>query len=602
MDNKLEEIKLALNFQKKGEINEAKKIFKKYLNSDDSNLQINFYYGTLEAITGNYESSLLYFDKAEKINDKNPDLYNNYGMSLKILGKLDDAILKINQAIELNPKFTNAYFNLAEIFIEKEDFENAILNLEKSIDFDRNFIKAYTLLAVAYHKIGDPKKSEIIFQNAYKINPKYLPLYLNFGNICLSLGKVAKAEECFIHVTNLDNKYFDAYNNLFDLYEKTNQNEKLHNILSKAEKIFTNNKIIKLFRGAYNYKIKEYFKSIEILENISFDKKDINRERLKCFILAKAYDHLDNVDKAFSYFKITNQINEINKNKIKNIDKYQPLKLIDDRCKYIDTFLTDKNIKKKIYSEDKTIFMIGFPRSGTTLLDSILRSHPQIEVLEEKPLVSNLLQIINKKTFNNFNNFKDLTDQDILSLREKYFFERNKLSNNKKFIIDKMPLNLMNIVELNKIFPEAKYIVSIRHPFDCVLSSYMQSFKMNNSMANFLNLNDSAKFYDLVMSLWEKGKQKINLDYIEIKYEDIIINFNHTISKLLKFLELPWSDSVNEFYLTAQNRNLISTPSYDQVNQPLYKKSLNRWKKYNKHIDEIKPILNSWAKKFNYEN
>lgn len=602
MDNKIEEIKLALNFQKKGEINEAKKIFKKYLNSDDSNLQINFYYGTLEAITGNYESSLLYFDKAEKINNKNPDLYNNYGMSLKILGKLDDAILKINQAIELNPKFTNAFFNLAEIFIEKEDFENAILNLEKSIDFDRNFIKAYTLLAVAYHKIGDSKKSEIIFQNAYKINPKYLPLYLNFGNICLSLGKIAKAEECFIHATNLDNKYFDAYNNLFDLYEKTNQNEKLHNILSKAEKIFTNNKIIKLFRGAYNYKIKEYFKSIEILENISFDKKDINRERLKYLILAKAHDHLDDVDKAFNYFKITNQINEINKNKIKNIDKYQPLKSIDDRCKYIDTFLTDKNIKKKIYSEDKTIFMIGFPRSGTTLLDTILRSHPQIEVLEEKPLVSNLLQIINKKTFNNFNNFKDFTDQDILSLREKYFFERNKLSNNKKFIIDKMPLNLMHIVELNKIFPEAKYIVSIRHPFDCVLSSYMQSFEMNNSMANFLNLIDSAKFYDLVMSLWEKGKQKINLDYIEIKYEEIIINFNHTISKLLEFLELPWSDTVNEFYLTAQNRSLISTPSYDQVNQPLYKKSLNRWKKYNKHIDEIKPILNSWAKKFNYEN
>ena len=165
-----------------------------------------------------------------------------------------------------------------------------------------------------------------------------------------------------------------------------------------------------------------------------------------------------------------------------------------------------------------------------------------------------------------------------------------------------MPLNIMNIVELNKIFPEAKFIVSIRHPFDCVLSSYMQSFELNNSMANFLSLNDAAKFYDLIMQFWENAKQKLNINYKEIKYEDIVLNFDVTIANLLNFLELPWNVSVKKFNETAKSREFISTPSYDQVNQPLYRKSIYRWLKYNKHISEIKPILNQWANKYNYEN
>jgi len=601
MDAIIKDLQKALNFQKQGNFSEAKNIFEKYLNQDSLDRQVNFYYGTLEAITGNFENSIKYFIEAEKINNKNPDLFNNFGLSLHQLGRSNEAYSKIAYAIKLNPNFTNAYCNLASILIDIKDYENAILTLKKCIELDTKSIKAYTLLGIAYYKLQNYDKAQNIFQIAYKINPKYLPLYLNFGNMCSSLGKVIKAEEYFVQAIKLNINYFDAYNNLFDLYERTNQNEKLDRIIIEAKKIFPNNKIIDLYNGVFNYKIKKYLKAIELLEKISFIKKEINRERLRTFFLAKSYDQLDIIDKAFNYFKISNQINDLNKNK--NIDKNQPLKLIKERSQFIDNFSSNKNHKKKYIKEiNNIIFMIGFPRSGTTLLDSILRSHPEIEVLEEKPLVTNLVKSIDKITLNNFFNFNNIQDDDLEFLREKYLSEKKKFADNKKLIIDKMPLNIMNIVELNKIFPEAKFIVSIRHPFDCVLSSYMQSFELNNSMANFLSLNDAAKFYDLIMQFWENAKQKLNINYKEIKYEDIVLNFDFTITNLLNFLELPWNVSVKKFNETAKSREFISTPSYDQVNQPLYRKSIYRWLKYNKHISEIKPILNQWANKYNYEN
>ena len=426
MDAIIKDLQKALNFQKQGNFSEAKNIFEKYLNQDSLDRQVNFYYGTLEAITGNFENSIKYFIEAEKINNKNPDLFNNFGLSLHQLGRSNEAYSKIAYAIKLNPNFTNAYCNLASILIDIKDYENAILTLKKCIELDTKSIKAYTLLGIAYYKLQNYDKAQNIFQIAYKINPKYLPLYLNFGNMCSSLGKVIKAEEYFVQAIKLNINYFDAYNNLFDLYERTNQNEKLDRIIIEAKKIFPNNKIIDLYNGVFNYKIKKYLKAIELLEKISFIKKEINRERLRTFFLAKSYDQLDIIDKAFNYFKISNQINDLNKNK--NIDKNQPLKLIKERSQFIDNFSSNKNHKKKYIKEiNNIIFMIGFPRSGTTLLDSILRSHPEIEVLEEKPLVTNLVKSIDKITLNNFFNFNNIQDDDLEFLREKYLSEKKSL-------------------------------------------------------------------------------------------------------------------------------------------------------------------------------
>ena len=163
-----------------------------------------------------------------------------------------------------------------------------------------------------------------------------------------------------------------------------------------------------------------------------------------------------------------------------------------------------------------------------------------------------------------------------------------------------MPLNIIHVGEIVRIFPDAKFILSIRHPCDCILSCFMQSFFLNDSMANFTDLESTSKYYNKVMTLWQQYLKVFKVKYHLIRYEDLVKNFETSVKKLLNFLDLEWSDSVNKFYETAKGRGKISTPSYNQVNKPIYSKSVGRWKNYEKEFTEIYPIIEPWIKNFNY--
>jgi hypothetical protein len=128
----------------------------------------------------------------------------------------------------------------------------------------------------------------------------------------------------------------------------------------------------------------------------------------------------------------------------------------------------------------------------------------------------------------------------------------------------------------------------------------MQPFVPNNAMSNFSNLYDATHLYDQVMQLWTKYEKVLNLQVHTIKYEDIVNNFDFTIKNLLKFLQLDWNNDLKEFYKTAEKRGIINTPSYNQINKPLYSRSIQRWKNYEDKFSETKKILDKWVVKFNY--
>ena len=189
----------------------------------------------------------------------------------------------------------------------------------------------------------------------------------------------------------------------------------------------------------------------------------------------------------------------------KQFDKNRYLKNIENKKNYF----TKKNISKwtKVKSPSSIlspIFLVGFPRSGTTLLDTILRSHPKIKVIEEKPMV---LKMISKIKNNNLYSLENISPTEIQYLQEEYLSELKKHTNvddKSTLFIDKLPLNIINTGEILRIFPNARFILALRHPMDCVLSCFMQDFKLNDAMNNFLNLEDAANLYKNTMELWNQ--------------------------------------------------------------------------------------------------
>ena len=271
-------------------------------------------------------------------------------------------------------------------------------------------------------------------------------------------------------------------------------------------------------------------------------------------------------------------------------------------------FFSNHNFKKwnSVNFKEKNndpVFIIGFPRSGTTLLDTILRSHPSIEVIEEKPIIDKFIGILEKKINHDLKNLENISESLFQEMRDIYFLERNKYLNFKdknKLYIDKMPFNIVHVGELLRFFPNSKFIFALRHPNDSVLSCFMQNFSPNDAMINFTSINNTSYLYDLVMTLWLKYSELFSSSIHTIKYEDVVNNFDKMIGDLLNFLNLEWSDNVREFHKTAKQRGIISTPSYNQVNMPLYKNSINRWKNYEKKFLDSKKILDKWVEIFNY--
>jgi hypothetical protein len=150
-----------------------------------------------------------------------------------------------------------------------------------------------------------------------------------------------------------------------------------------------------------------------------------------------------------------------------------------------------------------------------------------------------------------------------------------------------------------RLFPRAKILLALRHPCDVVLSGFMQAFKPNAAMVHFGDLADTARFYASVMGLWRRYAEVLPLEVLTTRYEDLVTDFEAETRRILAFLELPWDDSVLTYAERAKSR-AIATPSYHQVVQPIYARSVGRWRNYREQMADVLPLLRPFVDVFGY--
>ncbi len=565
------DLKNSLNFANKffknKNFEKAEKLYKKILKKFPTNFDANYYLASIKAQNNNFHDAKDYMETAISIRPNSPELNNNLGLVYLNLNEVEKSLKYFQKAISLDKDYVIAYTNLGMAYVSIKKVPEAKKNYLKAIEIDPENLLANYNLANLLKRLGDHKNSEKFYKKAIEINPNHLP----------------------------------SYNNMMDLYDKSNQNDKLSNLINGAEIIFKNDQVIKSFKAKLLFKNKNYKEVVSLLEKTEYLPEQIIQKQASYEVLAKSYDKVGDYDNAFKLFQMLNNI--MDQYKDPTVDKKIYLNTTKERLDFFSNpKISDWHLPEVIDNKKDPHFLIGFPRSGTTLLDTILRSHPSIEVLEEIPIIN---RFIDHLYINKSFSLEDLekANPDLITEMRNYYFdqiEKYKKNKDKKITIDKMPLNIVHVGEILRFFPNAKFILALRHPYDCVLSCFMQNFMLNHAMASFLNLEDASKLYDLTMSLWKKYIKVFKIDYHIIRYEDVILNFEVTIKALLSFLNVPWSENVKEFYKTAEKRGIINTPSYNQVNQPIYLDSIYRWKNYEKEFVKSKKSLDKWVKEFSY--
>ena len=535
--------------------------------------------------------------------------YNKLVNSSLILVKekyYNESILLLKKAIKINPKKNDAHINIGNIYIILKEYIKGLEYLNFAYKNDPLNINIINSLTYLNFELKENSKALILINSGLKINEKNYFLLNLKGKIYIEQNLVEEGIICLVKSISVKNDYWNSYENLLFILESTNNLKSFKKYIKLAKLNLPNNIFLRFFEAQLFFREKKFDTTIKFLKEIDLEKQlsDFPDYLILYYdLLGKSFEKIKNYKSSYHYVNLRNILRK-NKKENKKFNKKIILDLISDYKRYF----VEKNINKNKISLPKEkdvispVFLIGFPRSGTTLLDSILRGHSKIEVLEEKPFVSIIRDNFFISNNNLINSLEKLDQKKIISTQAEYLsllnLENVSISDN-NILIDKFPLNIIEIGFIQKIFPNSKFIIALRHPCDVVLSCFTSNFKINEGMANFYDLESAANLYNEVFLLFEHYRKFLDINCFIIKYEDVVLDFQSQISNLIDFLDLKWEYNLNNFNNTAVNRKKINTPSYSQVTQPLYSTSINRWKNF-KEIQNVYPILEKWIKEFNY--
>lgn len=562
----------------------------------------------------------------------NHQAFNVLGLVLLAGNENDKACISFKAAVKLSPKLVDYQFNLANAYIASLDAEKAKKILNKILKRDKKNVQAINSLGTINFNEQRYVVALDYFKQAIKINKNFLDAAYNIANTYSAMNEYSQAIKCFfevylknkndnevkLRIVNLylkkgdfDQAYEFSKNDavcLFNIAAYTEAKSELEmssQAIDECLNIEPENIKYKRLKATILRRKGELEKALSILRDVVYDDVNIETKVFVEFELGKLHDKDKNYAEAFNHYKLANQFN----NQINPVDSPAVTTFIEHLNSVYNT-LTDgwySSWKADLSSavERQPLFMVGFPRSGTTLLDQILDGHSDFVVMEELPIIGDvileairitggqypdLLSSINKNTQNKLRDFY------FKRVDEQFKYDKSKI------LVDKLPLNIIEIEMIHLLFPSSKVILSMRHPFDVCLSNYMQHYSINGAMLTFNSLESTVITYDKVMRLWDKYIAVMpSLQAHVVCYEKLVDDIEVEVKALIEFLGVEWQPKILDFHLHALSRKSLNTPSYQQVTQSVYTTSRYRWKNYEKYIVDHFKFLNKYVQLFNYD-
>jgi Flp pilus assembly protein TadD len=253
--------------------------------------------------------------------------------------------------------------------------------------------------------------------------------------------------------------------------------------------------------------------------------------------------------------------------------------------------------------EQSPIFIVGFPRSGTTMLEQMLDAHPSLQAMDERAFLQDLVEHMSRFGYTYPYDLGKLTTGQCEELRQVYWRLTAKIAPRREGqrLVDKNPLNMLRLPLINRLFPNAPIILALRHPCDVILSNYMQYFRSNAFAVLCSSLDRLARGYVTAMDFWVHHADLLKPRLIQSRYEDLLDDFPGNVKRIGDFLGLDDAAPLARFDQHARDKGFISTPSYTQVIEPPNKKAVDRWRRYFKYFEPVLPTLGPIMQHWGYD-
>ncbi len=509
---------------------------------------------------------------------KVPQLLRHYGVALVGIGNLEQAERALHDYLELEPENQEVIYNLARLYQDQTQYEKSLEYFEKLKDKESD-IKILSHMGAVLDSLGRFEDAEQVLQKALELNEQDITVLNHLGNAMTGGNKTEDAEAMYRRAIALNSDSAMSHNNLGFALAARGRVEEAMEEYSKAIKIkpdygesYRNLVTVKKIKDKDNPVIGQMIKQIE--SGLISERDQVQFG----FALGKALDDCGEYDLAFKYYKLANDL--IAKSRPFNVDSFE--QHVDNIIEVYTAEFFDEHKNKFGVDSNIPIFVVGMSRSGTTLAEKIIASHPVVYGAGELGKLFEVIKNYEKQTQLEYPHAIKEPNSELLRAAAKDYLEYIKKyiqSDQINHITDKMPYNFAHLGFIALALPNAKIIHCKRDPIDTCLSNYFQYFP--RGISALYDLEQLKRYYQQYLRLMAHWHKVLPIPFYDLQYEELISDQEMITRRVINFLGLEWDDACLQSHKSTSS---VRTASIWQVRQPIYKKSVERWRNYEKHI------------------
>jgi tetratricopeptide (TPR) repeat protein len=592
----------GLEHHRRGRFGEAARAYRRILRLEPRHAHALHLLGLVQHQQGRQGEARELIERALAADAGNAAYHNSLGLVLLAQGEADAAASAFRAALARDPTMAEAFNNLGNAEQKAGRLTEAVASYDRALAFAPDNAEAQCNKGRALHGLDALDDAATAYRAALALRPAYAKAWRFLGDALAESGATAEAEESFRKALTLAPGDSETLAALAALEERAGRLEDALATAERALAIDRGQVRAAVAAARCERRLGRPEAAIARLREIPVEGLDADGRAHVAFDLGASLDRAGGYVEAYRAYCDANA-SAAETAQAKATDRAaMPMLIGTLRERFTAQWVASWTPPVPSEGRDP-VFLIGFPRSGTTLLDQVLDAHPGLATMEEKPALDAVRHAVAAMPGGYPEALAGLDAGQIHRLRRLYLAEAARYVSvpDGARLVDKMPLNTIDAGLIARLFPEAKVLLALRHPCDVVLSGFMQAFKPNPSMVQFETLKSSALFYAGVMELWQTYEPVLALSVHRVRYEDLIADFEGETRRMLAFLGVAWDEAVLAYAERAKGK-AIATPSYHQVTQPIYSRSVGRWRNYRAAFEDVLPILAPWIATFGYQD
>ncbi|MDY0021945.1 tetratricopeptide repeat-containing sulfotransferase family protein [Arenimonas caeni] len=551
---------------------------------------------------GQVPGALSAFEAAVRANPDYPEAWHNLGHALRARGELEPACQAFEQALRISPGYRSARLNLGITRFSLDQPGPALACFDALLARDGDDVEAMVNAGLCLQLRGDLGQARARYERALSLAPENQSAWYYLGVLLNEQSEPAEAVRALRRALALRPDDADAWAELAGVHELSSELDQAGDAVKSGLQHAPGHPLLNIEAARLERRRGDLLGAEARLRRLDPQRMPARVRQQYFYELGNVLDRNQQNDAAFRAFEQGNALaaRSVRREAVDGEAFFREVAQVAD---WLDAGAP--GIEAGAGDGGDTgadlCFLVGFPRSGTTLLDTILDAHPGVRSVEEKPTLEPVVHALRALPGGYPSALAGLDAGERDRLRRLY---RAALAHHGAgdgtLVLDKLPLRTVHAGLVQALFPKARLLFSLRHPCDVVLSNFMQQYAVNEAFVNFYTLADTVRTYDAVFGLWEKLRARLSLPVGYVRYENLVEAPGAEAEAACRFLGIAWDPATLEADQRNRERGRIRTNSYQQVAEPIYRRALGRWQRYRGQLQPYLPTLAPHAARWGY--